>query len=75
MVVVAHDHVGVELPPATLNRLKDRALKRFTGVFRQEQFLAVIAPTDDVVDGTGKLDALLAWHPESMTYEGEGSNI
>lgn len=52
MVVVAHDHIGIELPSTALSRFKDRALKRFPCLIVNEEVLAVVPAANDVVNRT-----------------------
>jgi hypothetical protein len=56
----------MQLPPTAFNGFEDRSLKCLAGVFREEQFFAVIAATNDVIDGSWELNALFAWHDPMM---------
>jgi hypothetical protein len=62
MVVFAHDHIRVEFLPTSLGGFKNGPLKGFVSRIVEKELLAVIAPADDVVNGSGIFDALLAWH-------------
>lgn len=76
MVVVAHDHIGIELPPAALRRFKDRALKGFPRLVVSKEVLAVVPAADDMVNGSWILDALLTWHEDEASHEaGDWSNL
>jgi hypothetical protein len=52
MVVVAHDHIRVELPTTALGRLEDASLKGLRRFFVGEEVLTVIPPAYDVVNGS-----------------------
>src|SRR5690606_11297739 len=66
MVVVAHDDVGVQFPPAALHDFKQTTLEGFPASAFQKQLLAVVASTDHVVDRPRILNALLSRHAPDL---------
>ena len=76
MVVVAHDHIGIELPSTAPSRFKDRSLKRFPRLIVNKKVLTVVPAANDVVNRTRVFDPLFAWHEEEASRgAGDGSNL
>ena len=65
VVVIRHDDERVQPPPAAFARLKEAGPKRGSRRSRLENPATVVPAIDDVIQGPGELELLLARHPAS----------
>src|SRR5438105_2450250 len=66
VVVVAHDHKGMQQPLATSAAFKKAGLERGPRSFFGKNPVPVIAAIDHVIDRTGVFEPKLARHPRSL---------
>ena len=62
VIVVTHNHVGMQHPATTFTGFEEGILKLFSGLGHGEQVLAVVAAGQDMVDCSRILNARFSGH-------------
>ena len=62
VIVVTHDHVGMQPPATTFAGFEEGFLKLYSGLRHAEQVLAVVAAGQDMVDRSRILNARFPGH-------------
>jgi hypothetical protein len=62
MIVIVHQAVGMAAPPIAIDHIREEREKLRAVSIIADDVLAGIAPTGDMIDGSGKLDAERTCH-------------
>ena len=72
VIVVAHEHVGMQSPAVAPARLEQGRLEVRPCRTDREEILAIVATIENVVTGACELDARLPWHNSRLHRRREG---
>ena len=75
VVMVAHQNIGMDDPPAFFAGLGEGPFESFRRSLFDKQVFAVIPPVDHMVNRAFKLQSRLAGHDDALSPLGRGCNI
>ncbi len=77
MVMISHNDIGMDPPPISLRRLRQRGNKRFCRALGFKHILPIISSIDYVIERSRIFDPQASWHnfrPASSTTQHKSRN-